>query len=108
MQGQEPKTASSGRIQTNATTRDRFAWNAFQMMSDLSTVKRTNPARHFRVIYDFTTMNLVSGDSLRGSRDLKALWEAHVIYCILVLRENDVSTNAAPDYGSTHGASGPS
>lgn len=60
--------------------------------------------RRFRVIYDFATMNLASGDSLRGPRDLKALWEAHVIYCILVLRENDVSTNVAPDYGPTHDA----
>lgn len=34
----------------------------------------------FRVIYDSTTTNLVSGDSLRGPRDLKALWEAHMLY----------------------------
>ncbi len=47
-------------------------------------------------------MNLASGDSLRVPRDPKALWEAHVIYCILVLRENDASTNVAPDYGPTH------
>ncbi len=52
-------------------------------------------------------MNLASGDSLRGPRDPKALWEAHVIYCILVLRENDASTNVAPDYGPTH-TQGPS
>lgn len=51
-------------------------------------------------------MNLASGDSLRGPRDLKALWEAHVIYCILVLRGNDVSTKVALDYGPTHDASG--
>lgn len=47
-------------------------------------------------------MNLASGDSLCGPRDPKALWEAHVIYCILVLCENDVSTNMAPDYDPTH------
>lgn len=37
-------------------------------------------AGRFRVIYDSTTMNLASGDSLRGPRDLEALWEAHMLY----------------------------
>ncbi len=89
------KTASSGRIQTNATTRDRLLGMLSRWCQTWAQANEQIQPRRFRVIYDFATMNLASGDSLRGPRDLKALWEAHVIYCILVLRENDVSTKCS-------------
>lgn len=42
-------------------------------------------------------MNLVSGDSLRGAGDLKALWEAHMLYIASpILGGNYVSTKTAP------------